>query len=166
MTSRRHQDIIDRLQGAGYSLPDMPPAAIGAYTAALAAGLLVFTSGQLPLRDGVISTTGKVGETAGLVSPDVAAELAAQCAVNAIAALQRELGDLGRIDRIVKVTGFVASDPGFTEQSKVIDGASFLLKEVFGEAGVHTRSAVGVAALPKNSPVEVELVAFLHVDAA
>lgn len=166
MTSSRHQELVDRLHEAGYSLPEMPPAAIGAYTAALTAGSLVFTSGQLPLRDGVIATTGKVGETSGLVSTEVAAELAAQCAVNAIAALQRELGDLGRIDRIVKVTGFVASEPAFTEQSRVVDGASFLLKEVFGGEGVHTRSAVGVAALPKDSPVEVELVALIRTDAA
>ncbi|MFJ2505068.1 RidA family protein [Microbacterium sp. NPDC087592] len=166
MISPRHAMIIERLRNGGYDLPEAPPAPIGAYTGALTAGHLIFTSGQLPLRDGVISLTGKVGEGSGLVSLDAAAGLAAQCAVNAIAALRGEIGDLGRIARIVKVTGFVASDPDFSDHSRVVDGASSLLKAVFGDAGAHTRSAVGVASLPRDSPVEVEVIALLRADPA
>ena len=160
MTSARHLEIAQNVKDAGYELPSIQ-SAIAAYTPALQVGDLAFTSGQLPLVDGALPVTGKVGVGEGLVSPTAAKELAARCALNALAALADSLGDLGRVSRVVKVTGFVASDPAFAEQSAVIDGASTLLHQAFGDAGIHTRSAVGVAALPKNSPVEVELLVAL-----
>jgi enamine deaminase RidA (YjgF/YER057c/UK114 family) len=118
-------------------------------------GSLVYTAGQVPLRDGTLAAKGKVG---GEVSPDEARECARICALNALAAAAAEAGGLDAILRVVKVTGFVASAPGFTGQPGVINGASDLLGEVFGEAGLHARSAVGVAELPLGAPVEVELV--------
>jgi enamine deaminase RidA (YjgF/YER057c/UK114 family) len=119
------------------------------------------TSGQLPRdRDGRVINTGVVGDT---VTVDEAYEAARACALNALSVLRAELGSLDRIDRILTVTGYVASAPGFTEQPKVVDGASHLLVEVFGEpAGRHTRSAIGVAALPRGGPVEIEVVAALR----
>jgi enamine deaminase RidA (YjgF/YER057c/UK114 family) len=117
-------------------------------------GNYVFTSGQLPMRDGQMITTGKVG---GEVSPEEAAECAKQCALNALAAVRAELGDLSQVKRIVKVVAFVASTPDFTGQPGVANGASELFGEVFGEAGRHARSAVGVPVLPLDAPVEVEL---------
>lgn len=161
MARLTHEGVLRNLQDAGHALPQMQ-SAIAAYTPALQAGDLAFTSGQLPLVEGKLPLTGKVGSGEGLVEPATATDLAARCALNALAALAVTIGDLGRISRIVKVTGFVASDPEFTEQSAVIDGASTLLRQAFGDAGVHTRSVVGVAVLPKNSPVEVELVVALH----
>ncbi len=122
----------------------------------------MWTSGQLPFVDGVLPATGKVGTGPGLVPPEQAAQLARQCALNALAAVKAVVGDLDRVARIVKVVGFVASDPAFTGQPAVVNGASVLLAEVFGDAGVHARSAVGVAVLPLDSPVEVELVAALN----
>jgi enamine deaminase RidA (YjgF/YER057c/UK114 family) len=116
----------------------------------------VWTSGQLPFVDGVLVATGKVGAE---VEPEAAADLARICALNAIAAIKAEIGDLDAIERIVKVVGFVASAPGFTAQPAVINGASGLLGDVFGDAGKHARSAVGVAVLPMDAPVEVEVVA-------
>lgn len=161
MARLTHEDVLRNLQDAGHTLPEMQ-SAIAAYTPALQVGDLAFTSGQLPLVEGKLPLTGKVGDGDDLVDPALATDLAARCALNALAALAVAVGDLGRISRVVKVTGFVASDPEFTEQSAVIDGASTLLRQAFGEAGVHTRSAVGVAVLPKDSPVEVELVVALH----
>ncbi|MGI8311933.1 RidA family protein [Saccharopolyspora hattusasensis] len=161
MNTNRHGDIVQALADAGFTLP-APPAPLAAYTPALQTGQLAFTSGQLPLVDGKLEATGKVGDGPGLISPDTAREQAARCALNALAALATMLGDLGRIARVAKLTGFVASDPAFTSQSAVIDGASELLKAAFGADGVHTRSAVGVAVLPKDSPVEVELTVALH----
>ena len=114
------------------------------------------TSGQLPRIDGQLTCIGVVGDT---VSVDEAREAAAVCALNALAVLQAELGSLDRIDRILSVTGYVASAPGFAEQPTVIDGASKVLVDVFGERGRHTRSAVGVAALPRGGAVEIELTA-------
>ncbi|QZY50679.1 RidA family protein [Leucobacter tenebrionis] len=159
MTQLTHLEISQKLETFGYPLPEVQ-APLAAYTPALQAGNFVFTSGQLPLVDGVLEATGKVG--AGGIDPEQAARLAARCAVNALAALVSAIGDLGRVKRVAKLVGFVASDPSFTEQSLVIDGASRLLHDVLGEAGVHARSAVGVATLPKDSPVEVELIVELH----
>lgn len=136
---------------------DLPAAAtpVGAYVPALRAGSLIYTSGQLPLVDGALAATGKVGAE---VTPEQAQEFARACALNALAAVRAEVGDLSAVSRVVKVVCFVASDPGFTGQSKVANGASDLLKDVFGDAGVHARSAVGVAVLPLDAPVEVELI--------
>ncbi|WP_218713479.1 RidA family protein [Arthrobacter sp. BF1] len=136
----------------------LPPVAapVAAYVPAVISGIHVYTSGQLPFIDGKLPATGKVGAE---VSAEDAKSMAATSAINAIAALKSVIGDLDRVTRIVKVVGFVASDPSFTGQPGVINGASELLGEVFGEAGVHARSAVGVSVLPLDSPVEVELIA-------
>ncbi|WP_129587363.1 RidA family protein [Arthrobacter alpinus] len=136
----------------------LPPVAapVAAYVPAVISGNHVYTSGQLPFIDGKLPATGKVGAE---VSAEDAKSMAATCAINAIAALKSVIGDLDRVTRIVKVVGFVASDPSFTGQPGVINGASELLGEVFGEAGIHARSAVGVSVLPLDSPVEVELIA-------
>ncbi|AIY02644.1 hypothetical protein ART_3045 [Arthrobacter sp. PAMC 25486] len=147
--------IEARLAELGLSLPAVA-APVAAYVPAVISGNHVYTSGQLPFIDGKLTATGKVGAE---VSAEDAKSLAATSAINAIAALKSVIGDLDRVTRIVKVVGFVASDPSFTGQPGVINGASELLGEVFGEAGVHARSAVGVAVLPLDSPVEVELVA-------
>ncbi len=147
--------VADRLAELGLTLPQVAAPA-GAYVPAIAAGDLVFTAGQLPFVDGVLARTGVLGVD---VEVEEAADLAATAALNALAALSGLLDGLDRVVRIVKVTGFVASAPGFTQQPAVINGASNLLVDVFGEHGRHARSAVGVAALPLGSPVEVELVA-------
>ncbi|MGH3361559.1 MAG: RidA family protein [Nocardioides sp.] len=144
----------ERLAALGLSVPEVAkPVAV--YVPAVRSGDHVFTSGQLPMRSGELMLTGKVG---GDVSPEEAVECARQCALNAIAAVKAEVGDLSRVKRIVKVVAFVASTPDFTGQPLVANGASELFGEVFGEAGVHARSAVGVPVLPLDSPVEVELV--------
>ena len=137
---------------------ELPPVAtpVAAYVPAITFGSLVMTSGQLPMVSGSILETGKVGEGEGLVSPERAKELAATCALNALAAVHGQVGDLDRV-RVVKVVGFVASDPSFTGQPGVVNGASELLAEVLGDNGVHARSAVGVAVLPLDAPVEVEI---------
>ena len=157
MSFRRHAAIVARLAEAGYTLPETP-LPIAAYSPAVIAGSFAYTSGQLPLVNGKLALTGRVGDEEGDVSPRDAAEQAARCTLNALAALVAVLGDLSRITRVIKITGFVASSPDFTEQSSVVDGASRLLVTAFGDDGIHARSAVGVAALPKGSPVEVELV--------
>jgi enamine deaminase RidA (YjgF/YER057c/UK114 family) len=144
----------ERLAGIGRSLPAVV-APVAAYVPAVRTGNLVYTSGQLPMVEGQLAATGKVGAD---VDADSAKELAAVCALNALAAVKAEIGDLGNVRRVVKVVGFVASAPDFTGQPGVINGASELLGEVFGDAGVHARSAVGVAVLPLDAPVEVELV--------
>jgi enamine deaminase RidA (YjgF/YER057c/UK114 family) len=128
---------------------------LAAYIPAVRTGNLVYTSGQLPMIDGALAATGKVG---GTVSAEEAAELAKICALNAIAAVRSIIGDLDKVVRVVKVVGFVASAPDFTGQPAVVNGASNLLKEAFGDAGIHARSAVGVAALPLDAPVEVEMI--------
>lgn len=148
--------VEDRLSQMGLSVPDLA-APVASYVPALQQGNLVFTSGQLPFVDGKLPATGKVGQGDGLVDPAEAARLAGLCALNAIAAVKSVIGDLDRVERVVKVVGFVASDPAFTGQPGVINGASNLLGEAFGEAGVHARSAVGVAVLPLDTPVEVEI---------
>jgi enamine deaminase RidA (YjgF/YER057c/UK114 family) len=147
--------VEDRLAELGLTLPAVA-APVAAYVPAVRNAGLVWTSGQLPFVDGVLPATGKVGAE---VDPDAAADLARTCALNAIAAIKAEIGDLDAVERIVKVVGFVASAPGFTGQPAVINGASNLLGEVFGDAGRHARSAVGVAVLPMDAPVEVEVVA-------
>lgn len=141
-----------RLAELGITLPDVA-APVAAYVPAVRSGSYVYTAGQLPFVDGALPLTGKVG--AG-VSPEDAADLARTCALNALAAVRSLVGTLDGA-RIVKVTGFVASDPSFTGQPGVINGASNVLGEIFGDAGVHARSAVGVAVLPLDAPVEVEL---------
>jgi enamine deaminase RidA (YjgF/YER057c/UK114 family) len=146
--------IENRLAELGRTLPGVA-APVAAYVPAVRSGDYVFTSGQLPMVDGSLAATGKVGAE---VSADDAKQLAATCALNALAAIKAEIGDLDRVRRIVKVVGFVASTPDFTGQPGVVNGASELLGEVFGEKGVHARSAVGVAVLPLDAPVEVELV--------
>ncbi|MEV5838342.1 RidA family protein [Nocardia sp. NPDC052112] len=138
----------------GLTLPPVV-APVAAYIPAIRTGSLVYTSGQLPFVDGQLSATGKVGAE---VSLEQAKEAAKFCALNAIAAVHDLVG-LDAVVRIVKVVGFVASAPGFTDQPQVINGASELLGAVFGDAGVHARSAVGVAELPRSTPVEVELIA-------
>ncbi len=147
-----------RLRELGLELPAVPEPA-GAYVPATRASGLIFTAGQLPFEDGELRTTGKVGDA---VSVDDAYAAARLCALNALAAAAAEAGGLSNIRRIAKVTGFVASAPGFNLQPQVVNGASELIGEVFGEAGLHARSAVGVAELPLDAPVEVELIAELQ----
>ncbi len=149
--------VAARLTELGHVLPDVV-VPLGAYVPAVVAGSQVLTSGQLPMVDGALPATGKVGVGDGLVPPEQAHDLARQAALNAIAAAAAAAGGVDRLARVVKVVGFVASDPAFTGQPAVVNGASHLLHEVFGDAGVHARSAVGVAALPLDSPVEVEVV--------
>lgn len=148
--------VDDRLAELGLVLPSVVPP-VAAYVPAVMTGSYVYTSGQLPMVDGTMAATGKVGEGEGLVSPEQAHDLAAACALNALAAVHSQVGDLDRV-RVVKVVGFVASDPSFVGQPQVVNGASELLGKVLGENGIHARSAVGVVALPLNAPVEVELV--------
>lgn len=145
--------IRARLAELGLSLP-VVAAPVAAYVPAVPSGTHVHTSGQLPFQDGALPLTGKVGAE---VSLEQAAELAAVCCLNALAAVESVVGDLDRIVRVVKVTGYVASAPSFTAQPAVINGASELLGEIFGEAGLHARAAVGVAVLPLDSPVELDL---------
>jgi enamine deaminase RidA (YjgF/YER057c/UK114 family) len=147
-----------RLRELGHELPDVPEPA-GAYVPASRAGALLFTAGQLPFEEGKLRKTGKVGDA---VSPEEAREAARLCALNALAAAAAEAGGLNNIRRILKVTGFVASARNFNGQPQVVNGASELIGEVFGEAGLHARSAVGVAELPLDAPVEVELIAELN----
>ena len=144
-----------RLTSLGITIPHRSAAPAGTYVPAVVSGNLVFTAGQLPFIDGELPAVGKVGAD---VTPDVARTYARTSAINALAAVAEVLGSLDRVTRIVKVVGFVASEPGFTAQPSVVDGASEVLAEIFGDAGVHARSAVGVAVLPLDSPVEVELI--------
>ena len=144
----------ERLAELGLQVPDVAKP-VATYVPAVRSGNLVFTSGQLPMRSGELMQTGKVGDD---VSPDEAAECAQQCALNAIAAVKSELGDLDQVKRVVKAVVFVASTPDFTGQPQVANGASELFGSAFGDAGVHARSAVGVPVLPLDAPVEVELV--------
>jgi enamine deaminase RidA (YjgF/YER057c/UK114 family) len=144
----------ERLGQLGLTVPEVAKP-VAAYIPAVRSGSHVYTSGQLPMRDGQLIQTGKVG---GEVTQDEAVECARQCALNALAAIRAEVGELSTVKRIVKVVVFVASTPSFTGQPLVANGVSELLGEVFGEAGRHARSAVGVAVLPLDAPVEVELV--------
>ena len=149
--------VTDRLATLGLELPPVATPA-GAYVPAVVDGGLVWTAGQLPLVDGTLPVTGLVGED---VSAESAAALARACALNALAAVA-SVASLDDVERVVKVVGFVASVPSFTGQPAVVNGASELLGEVFGTAGKHARSAVGVASLPLGAPVEVELVVRLR----
>jgi len=143
----------ERLAEQGITLPQVV-APVAAYVPAVRTGNLVYTAGQLPFVDGKLPVTGKVGAD---VAPDAGKALARVCALNALAAID-SLVDLNSVTRVVKVVGFVASAPGFHGQPGVINGASELLAEVFGDNGKHARSAVGVAELPLGAPVEVELI--------
>ncbi|HEY8478317.1 MAG TPA: RidA family protein [Spirillospora sp.] len=145
----------ERMRELGIELPDVVKP-VASYVPTVRTGSLVYTAGQVPMVKGRLQVTGKVGAE---VSAEEATEQARICALNAIAALKAEVGELSRVVRIVKVVGFVASAPDFHGQPQVINGASDLLVEIFGDAGKHARSAVGVAALPANAPVEVELIA-------
>ncbi|WP_395295385.1 RidA family protein [Kitasatospora hibisci] len=145
--------VEEKLAELGLTLPPVA-APVAAYVPALRTGEFVFTSGQLPMVGGKLPSTGKVGAE---VTPEEAKELAQTCALNALAAVKSVIGDLDLIERVVKVVGFVASAPDFTGQPAVINGASELLGQALGEAGVHARSAVGVTVLPLDAPVEVEL---------
>ncbi|WP_182525425.1 RidA family protein [Nocardioides dongkuii] len=144
----------ERLAAMGLAVPEVP-APVAAYVPAVRSGSHVFTSGQLPMRSGELITVGKVG---GAVTAEEAYACAQQCALNALAAVRSVIGDLSAVKRVVKVVVFVASTPDFSGQPQVANGVSELLGEVFGDAGVHARSAVGVAVLPLDAPVEVELV--------
>jgi enamine deaminase RidA (YjgF/YER057c/UK114 family) len=143
----------ERLAELGLTVPEVP-APVAAYIPAVRSGVHVVTSGQLPMRDGQLMATGKVG---GEVTQEEAVECARQCGLNALAAVRAELGDLSQVKRVVKVVAYVASTPDFTGQPLVANGVSELLGEVFGDAGRHARSAVGVPVLPLDAPVEVEL---------
>lgn len=143
-----------RLQELGITLPEVAKPA-GAYVPAVQSGNLVFTAGQIPLVEGKLIATGKVGKE---ISVEQAKDIARVCALNALAAIKGVVGDLDRVNKVVKVVGFVASTPDFTQQPQVVNGASELLQQIFGDSGIHARSAVGVAVLPLDAPVEVELV--------
>lgn len=145
--------VFSRLEELGLQLPDVVPP-VAAYVPAVRSGSHVYVSGQLPMADGKLMETGKVGSD---VSAERAKELAARCALNAMAAIHALVG-LDKVARVVKLTGFVASAEGFTGQPGVINGASELFGEVFGDAGKHARSAVGVCELPLGAPVEVEVI--------
>lgn len=145
--------VEERLTALGLTVHEVVPP-VAAYVPAVRSGAYVYTSGQLPFVDGVLPETGKVGAD---VTPDRAQELAAICALNAIAAV-KSVVPLSSVRRVVKVVGFVASAPDFTGQPAVMNGASTLLLEAFGDIGAHARSAVGVAVLPLDAPVEVEMI--------
>ena len=147
--------LDERLTELGISIPAQAAAPAGSYVPAVISGNHVYTAGQLPFVDGALPATGKVGAE---VAPDDAQAYARTAAINALAAVAAVLGSLDRVTRVVKVTGFVSSHPDFFGQPGVLNGASELLGALFGDAGVHARSAVGVAVLPLNSPVEVELI--------
>ncbi|QGN58436.1 RidA family protein [Nostocoides sp. HKS02] len=152
--------VEDRLAELGLTVPDVAKP-VAAYVPAIQDGRRIYTSGQLPMVAGALVQTGKVGDGHGLVPAEDAAKLAEVCALNAIAAVKSIIGDLDKVAQVVKVVGFVASDPSFTGQPAVINGASELLGKAFGDAGIHARSAVGVAVLPMDAPVEVEIVVAL-----
>lgn len=146
--------VDERLESLGLVLPEVP-APVAAYVPAVVTGNLVYTSGQLPFVEGVLPATGKLGAE---VSVEEGAQFAALSALNALAAASSAIGSLDRVTRVVKVLGFVASAPDFTAQPFVVNGASELIGEIFGDLGQHARSAVGVAVLPLDAPVEVELI--------
>jgi enamine deaminase RidA (YjgF/YER057c/UK114 family) len=146
--------IDAKLAELGITLPAVA-APVAAYVPAMTSGNLLFTAGQLPFVDGTLLATGKVGAE---VSATKGAELARVCALNALAAAHSVLGSLDKVTRVVKVNGFVASAPDFIGQPQVLNGASEVLAEIFGDKGLHARAAVGVAVLPLDSPVEVELI--------
>ena len=152
--------VEDRLAELGLTVPDVAKP-VAAYVPAIQDGRRIYTSGQLPMVAGALVQTGKVGDGHGLVPAEDAAKLAEVCALNAIAAVKSIIGDLDKVAQVVKVVGFVASDPSFTRQPAVINRPSELLGKAIGDAGIHARSAVGVAVLPMDAPVEVEIVVAL-----
>lgn len=149
------QQVADRLKAMGCSLPEVARA-VGSYVPAVRTGSLVFVSGQLPSRDGKVQYTGKLGRDLSIESAQEAARL---CVLNALAAAAQAAGGIENLSRIVRLGVFVNSTADFTDQAKVANGASDLLRSVFGEAGLHARAAVGVAALPLNAAVEIEMLA-------
>jgi enamine deaminase RidA (YjgF/YER057c/UK114 family) len=146
--------VEQRLTEMGFTLPEVAAPA-GSYLPAMISGNLVFTAGQIPLIEGKLMATGKLGAE---ITAEQGAEIAQRCALNALAAVKSVLGDLDRVKQVVKVVGFVSSVPGFSSQPAVINGASEFLQQVFGDAGKHARSAVGVSVLPLDAPVEIELI--------
>lgn len=148
-----------RLKDMGLTVPDVATP-VASYVPAVISGNYVYTSGQIPVQNGEFAVKGKVSDrgSEGSVSVADATEQAKICALNTLAAVKSVIGDLDRVQRVVKVTGFVSSDPDFTGQAQVLNGASELYGKAFGEAGIHARSAVGVAVLPLDVPVEVELI--------
>ncbi len=145
----------ERIEELGIALPEAARP-LAAYVPTVRSGNMVYVSGQVPLVEGKVAYTGRLG-TNGLSLED-GVQAARRCAINVLAALKAELGELSRVRRIVKISGFVASEPDFTDQPKVINGASELFVEIFGEAGKHARSAVGMASLPLGVPVEIEAI--------
>ena len=146
--------VEQRLSELGLTLPEVATPA-GSYLPAMISGNLVFTAGQIPLIEGKLMATGKLGAE---ITVEYGAEIAQRCALNALAAVKSVIGDLDRVKQIVKIVGFVSSVPEFTSQPAVINGASEFLQQVFGDAGQHARSAVGVSVLPLDAPVEIELI--------
>ena len=146
--------IEDKLASIGIKLPS-PPAPAGSYVPLVISHNLVFVAGQIPTEEGQVKFKGKVGRD---ITIEVAQQAARLCAINALSHLKSALGSLDRIRRVVKVTGFVNCDPSFVEHAKVVNGASDLLVQVFGETGKHARAAVGVSSLPLDSAVEVEFI--------
>ena len=145
----------DRLKELGIQLPDVP-VPLGSYKPASTSGNLIFVSGQLPLVGGQLLHEGKVGAD---ISVEEGMNAARVCCINALAVICKELGSLDRVKKIVKLTGYVSSSPGFSKQANVVNGASDIFYEVFGDDGRHARAAVGVSELPMNAPVEVEVIA-------
>lgn len=150
--------IRDRLQALGIQLP-APATPRFAYVPVVVHGLTAYVSGQLPWVDGRLLATGRLGDG---VNVEVGQAAARQCLLQALAALEHALGTLDRIDRILKMTGFVASSPEFQDQPTVVDAASKMLVEIFGQSGTHARTAVGVSALPRGVPIEIELIVALN----
>ena len=146
--------VLDRLAALGLTLPPPPPPA-GLYQPAIRSGALLYVSGQLNLAEGKLTARGTVGES---VSADVAQDAARQAALNCLAAAAGVLDSLDQIRQVVRLTGYVASAPGFTDQPAVINGASAVFRDIFGERGVGSRLAIGVAALPLGAPVEVDVI--------
>tara|TARA_B110000483_G_scaffold143074_1_gene170940 strand:- start:14 stop:475 length:462 start_codon:yes stop_codon:yes gene_type:complete len=146
--------VEQRLSELGLTLPEVATPA-GSYLPAMISGNLVFTAGQIPVIEGKLMATGKLGAE---ITVEYGAEIAQRCALNALAAVKSVIGDLDRVQQVVKIVGFVSSVPEFTSQPAVINGASEFLQQVFGDAGKHARSAVGVSVLPLDAPVEIELI--------
>ena len=146
--------VEQRLSELGLTLPEVATPA-GSYLPAMISGNLVFTAGQIPVIEGKLMATGKLGAE---ITVEYGAEIAQRCALNALAAVKSVIGDLDRVKQVVKSVGFVSSVPEFTSQPAVINGASEFLQQVFGDAGKHARSAVGVSVLPLDAPVEIELI--------
>jgi len=145
--------IDEKIKSLGINLP-IPPSPAGSYIPVVRSGDLLYVSGQIPMEDGKVAFTGKVSDT----NIETAQKSARICAINILAQLKKELGDLEKISKIVRISGFVNSVPEFTQQPKVINAASDLLYEIFGECGKHSRIAVGVASLPLNSMTEIDAI--------